>query len=200
MNRVPDVLICCLLRVNYFMLMAQLAQYWLMDFYSQVLDQRMSIIQKIKTQIMMGQTRQISNNLTEHEEQDRHAAGYIDEPKNELYLPSSVHGSPCHMTALEKNASVLVSEFGCLHVFITLTCNPWLGMSGFVSVGYTPQMTDICVCCRHVENVCLTRRRHSVMSAFFFADKVVSGETVTGTASYKYVGISTRNSRGIVGK
>jgi hypothetical protein len=106
------------------MLMARLAQYWLMDFYSQVLDQRMSIIRKIKTRIMMGQTRRISNNLTEHEEQERHAAGYIDEPKNELYLPSSVHGSPRHMTALAKNALVLVSEFGCLHVFSTLTCNP----------------------------------------------------------------------------
>jgi hypothetical protein len=33
-NRVPDVLICCLLRVNRFMLMARLAQYWLMYFYS----------------------------------------------------------------------------------------------------------------------------------------------------------------------
>jgi hypothetical protein len=106
------------------MLMAWLAQYWLMDFCLQVLDQRMSIIWKIKTWIMMEQTRQISDNLTKHEEQDRHAAGYIDEPKNESYLPSSVHGSPRHMTALAKNALVLVSEFGCPHVFITLTCNP----------------------------------------------------------------------------
>ncbi len=81
-NRVPDVSNCHLLRVNRFMLMAQLAQYWLMDFYLRVLDQRMSIIRKIKTRIMMGQTRQISDDLTEHEEQDRHAAGYIDEPKN----------------------------------------------------------------------------------------------------------------------
>ncbi len=46
------------LRVNRFMLMARLAQYWLMDFYSQVLDQRMSIIGKMRTRIMMGQTRQ----------------------------------------------------------------------------------------------------------------------------------------------
>jgi hypothetical protein len=84
----------------------------------------MSIIQKIKTQIMMGQTRQISNDLTKHGEQDRRDAGYIDEPKNESYLPSSVHGSPCHMTALAKNALVLVSEFGCPHVFFTLSCNP----------------------------------------------------------------------------
>jgi len=34
-------------RVNHFMIMARLAQYWLMDFYSRVLDQRMSIIGKI---------------------------------------------------------------------------------------------------------------------------------------------------------
>jgi hypothetical protein len=73
-NRVPDVSICCLLRINCFMLMVRLAQYWLMDFYSRVLDQRMSIIRKIKTWIMMGQSRQISDNLTEHEEQDRRAA------------------------------------------------------------------------------------------------------------------------------
>jgi hypothetical protein len=117
-NRVPDVLIRHFLQVHCFMLMARLAQYWLMDFYSRVLDQRMSIIWKIKTQIMMGQTRQISDNLTKHEEQDRHAAGYIDEPKNELYLLSSVHGSPRHMTTLAKNALVLISEFflsTCIH-------------------------------------------------------------------------------------
>jgi hypothetical protein len=84
----------------------------------------MSIIWKINTWIMMGQTRQTFNNLTKHEGKERHAAGYIDESKNESYLPSSVHGSPGHMTALAKNALVLVSEFGCPHVFLTLTCNP----------------------------------------------------------------------------
>ncbi len=62
---------------------------------------------------MMGQMRQTSDDLTAHEEQDRHAAGFIDEPKNESYLPSSVHGSPRHMAALAKNALILVSEFGC---------------------------------------------------------------------------------------
>jgi len=82
------------LRENRFMMMSRLAQYWLMDFYSRVLDQRMSIIGKIRYRIMMGQTRQTSDDLTEHEEQDRHAARYIDEPKNESYLPSIVHGSP----------------------------------------------------------------------------------------------------------
>ncbi len=45
-NRVPDVSIRRLLRAKRFMLMAWLAQYWLRDFHSQVLDQRMSIIQK----------------------------------------------------------------------------------------------------------------------------------------------------------
>jgi hypothetical protein len=34
----------------------------------------------------------------------------------------------------------------------------WLAMSGFVSVGYTPKTTDICVCRRHVNNVGPTRR------------------------------------------
>jgi hypothetical protein len=84
-------------RVNCFMMMARLAQYWLMNFYSRLLDQRMSIIGKIRNRILMGQMRQTSDDLTEHEEQDRRAAGYIDEPKNESYLPSSVHGSPRHM-------------------------------------------------------------------------------------------------------
>jgi hypothetical protein len=69
--------------------MARLLQYWLMDFYLQVLDQRMSIVGKIKNRIMMGgQTRQLSNSLNEHKEQDRIAAGYIDQPKKESYLPS----------------------------------------------------------------------------------------------------------------
>ena len=91
------------------MLMARLVQYWLsMDFCARVLDQRMSIVRKMKTLIMMGHNRQTSDTLTEHEEQDRRAAGYVDEPKNESYLPSSVHGSPRHMTALARNALILV--------------------------------------------------------------------------------------------
>jgi hypothetical protein len=126
-HQMIGALIFPLLRVNRFMLMARLSQYWLMDFYSaRVLDQRMSIIGKIRNRIMMGQSRQTSDALTEHEEQDRRAAGYIDEPKNESYLPSSVHGSTRHMAALAKNALILVSEFGCPHIFLTLTCNPKL--------------------------------------------------------------------------
>ena len=101
-HKLQGVLIRCILRVNRFMLLARVAQYWLMDFYSGVLDQRMSIIGKMRNRIMMGQARQISDDLNEHEEQDRHAAGYSDEPKKESYLPSSVHGSPRHMAALAK--------------------------------------------------------------------------------------------------
>ncbi len=52
------------------MLLARVAQYWLMDFYLRLLDQRMSIIGKMRNRIMMGQTRQISEDLNEHEEQD----------------------------------------------------------------------------------------------------------------------------------
>ncbi len=69
---------------------------------------------------------QQSVNLTEHEEYERRAAGFNDvqHQENESYLPGSVHGSPRHMASLARNALVLVSEFGCPHVFITLTCNP----------------------------------------------------------------------------
>ncbi len=57
-------------------------------------------------------------------------------------------------------------------------------MPGFVSVGYTPQTTDICVCRRHVNNVGPTGRRHSVKSAYFFADKIVSGNRIPDTIFY----------------
>ena len=53
------------------LLLARVAQYWLMDFYLRVLDQRMSIIGKMRNRIMMGQARQISDDLNEHKEQDR---------------------------------------------------------------------------------------------------------------------------------
>ncbi len=79
---------------------------------------------------MMGQPRQtrntysVENNL---DEEERCGAGYIDEPRRESYLPDSVDGSQHHLSALAKNALVSVSECGCLHVFLTLTCNPeWL--------------------------------------------------------------------------
>ena len=60
-----------------------------------------------------------------------------------------------------------------------------------VSVGYTPQTTDIFVCRRHVGNVVPTRRRHSVMSANFLAVGVVSVRPIADTHSYMYVGIGT---------
>ena len=61
---------------------------------------------------------------------------------------------------------------------------PWLIKLGFVSVGYPPQRTDICVCHRHVNNVGPTHRRHSVRLAYFFADKVMSGNHIPDTLFY----------------
>ena len=63
-------------------------------------------------------------------------------------------------------------------------------MSANVSVVYTPQTTDIFVCHRHVGNVVLTRRRHSVMSANFSAVGIVSVRPIADTHSYMYIGIS----------
>jgi hypothetical protein len=67
----------------------------------------------------------------------------------------------------------------------------WLIKLGFVSVGYTPQTTDICVCRRHVDNVGPTRRRHSLKSAFFCRQSRVGKSYPQNTRSYMFVGIST---------
>ena len=64
-------------------------------------------------------------------------------------------------------------------------------MSGFVSIGYTPQTTDICVCRRHVDSVGPTRWQLSLQSAFFSAVGVMSVRPVADTYSYMYVGSST---------
>jgi hypothetical protein len=96
-------------------------------FFSRICDQRLSIIGKIRDQIMMGQLRQTRNTYSVEDDLDkeeRPGARYIDEPRRESYLPDSVHGSQHHLSALAKNALVLVSEYSCLHVFLTLTCNP----------------------------------------------------------------------------
>jgi hypothetical protein len=95
--------------------------------FSRIRDQRLSIIGQMRDQIMMSQPRQRKNTYSvedDLEEKERRGAGYIDEPKRESYLPGSVHGSQRHLSALAKNALVLVSEYGCLHVFLTFTCNP----------------------------------------------------------------------------
>ncbi len=76
---------------------------------------------------MMGQPRQTRNTYNvedDLDEEERRGAGYIDEPRKESYLPDSVHGFQRHLSALAKNALVLVLEYGCPHVFLTLTCNP----------------------------------------------------------------------------
>ncbi len=75
---------------------------------------------------MMGQPRQTRNTYSvedDLDEEKRRGAGYIDEPRKESYLPDSVHGSQRHLSALAKNAFVLVSEYSCPHVFLTLTYN-----------------------------------------------------------------------------
>ncbi len=68
---------------------------------------------------MMGQHRQTRNTYRvedDLDEEERHGAGYIDEPRKESYIPDSVHGFQRHLSVLAKNALVLVSEYGCPHV------------------------------------------------------------------------------------
>ncbi len=77
-NQIEGSAVCQILRTNRFMLMSRVAQYWLMDFHSRVCDQRLSIIGNIRNRIMMGQTRERSVELTNQEEEDRHAASYTN--------------------------------------------------------------------------------------------------------------------------
>jgi hypothetical protein len=102
---------CQFLRVDWFILMFRLAQYWLLNFFSHICDQRLNIIGQMRDQIMMGQPRQTRSTYSvedDLDEEERRGVGYIDEPRRESYLPDSVHGSQCHLSALAKNALVLV--------------------------------------------------------------------------------------------
>ncbi len=108
------------------MLMDRLAHYWLLDFCSRIRDQRLSIIGQMRDHITMGQPWQKRKSSANKDivGKERCGAGYIDEPRKESYFPNSVRGSRRHMTALAKNALVFVLDFVCLHVFLSLTCNP----------------------------------------------------------------------------
>ncbi len=90
---------------------------------------------------MMGQPRQRRNTYSVEdvlEKEERCGARYIDEPKMESYLPDSVHGSQRNWSALAKNALVLVSEYSCPHVFLTLTCNQeWPEIQSQLTYGQT---------------------------------------------------------------
>jgi hypothetical protein len=81
----------------------------------------------MRDQILMGQPRQTRDTYSiedDLDKEERYGAGYIDEPRREAYLTDIVHGSQYHLSALAKKELVLVSEHGCPHVFLTLTCNP----------------------------------------------------------------------------
>ena len=104
-----------------------------------------------------------------------------------------------HLALQEHHAQDRTSEEGGVHQSlagivqlggITKVCWSWLAMSAYVSVGYTPQTTDICVCCQHVMNVGPARRCHYLMPANFAAVGVVSVIFIHNTLSYMHVGIS----------
>ncbi len=54
-----------------------------------------------------------------------------------------------------------------LRVYGLTRLTPWLAMLGFLSVGCTPQMTEMCVCWWHVSNVGPARQQNSVKLAIF---------------------------------
>jgi hypothetical protein len=62
---------CQFLRVNRFILMFRLTQYWLLDFFSHICDQRLSIIGQMRDQIMMGQPRQTTKTYSVEDDLDK---------------------------------------------------------------------------------------------------------------------------------
>jgi len=70
-----------------------------------------------------------------------------------------------HLKVLPSSILDIYKEFECIDV---LSIRSWLAMSANVSVGYTPQKTDIFVCLQHVG---------CVMSANFFGCLCHVGET-----------------------
>ncbi len=83
------------LRTNQFIVMSRLAQYWLLDFFSCVRDQRLSVIdQLLRDCIMMCQQRQkrsTYNVADDLEMEERHVVGYAEESKMDKLLPDSFH-------------------------------------------------------------------------------------------------------------
>jgi hypothetical protein len=84
----------------------------------------------------------------------------------------------------------MVAALRLVLILAVAVCYTWLAMSANVSVGYTPQTTDIFVCRRHVGNVVPTRRRHSLVPLIFLAVGVVSARPAADTLSCVYIGIS----------
>jgi len=84
------------------------------------------------------------------------------------------------LTASGVYAPAFLTSFMQAYNFSTFCpLTTWLAMSANVSVGYTPQTTDIFVCRRHVGNVVL------------LVVGVMSVRPVADTHSYMFVGIST---------
>jgi hypothetical protein len=172
--KVSDVLVQPLLHVNRFQLLPRVAQYWLMDFYSRCLDARLDVIQQMNNRIMMGQIRTKKVATLSHENDELHQAGFSnpDINKKESYLPDSTHGSPRHMAALAKNALVLVSEYGCPHIFLTLTCNPkWPEIQSQLLVGQTAYDRPDIVCA--VFKSRLDQFKHNIRNGKYFGGRTV---------------------------
>jgi hypothetical protein len=174
--QIVDLLVQAKLRVNRFQLLSRIGQYYAMDFYSRVLDARIDCVQHLSKRIMMGQVRAKTSAALAQEEENRNAAGFGNPDcsnKKETYVPDSTHGSPRHMAALAKNALVLVSESGCPHVFLTLTCNPnWPEITSQLLVGQSAFDRPDVVC--PVFKARLDQLKHNIRKGKYFEGRNVT--------------------------
>ena len=103
-------------RLNRFQLMPQLAQAYLVDQVSRWIDFKLDYEKRRNQNLnntgnIIVDTEDISENITHNE-------------VKKSFLSSNFHGSPKHLIELSRNAYRIVAEYGCPHVFITVTCNP----------------------------------------------------------------------------
>jgi hypothetical protein len=172
--KISDTLVQGQLHVNRFQILSRVAQYYLMDFTSRLLDARLDIIQHLDRRIMMGQIRAKKAAVIASETDQLDQAGFSnpDIERKESYLPDSAHGSPRHMASLAKNALVLVSEWGCPHIFLTLTCNPqWPEIQSQLLVGQTAYDRPDIVCA--VFKARLDQLKHNIRNGKYFGGRSV---------------------------
>jgi Helitron helicase-like domain at N-terminus len=110
------------LTVNRFQIMPRLAQTYMVDMVSRMIDKRLNFISRNQDKIMMGQKRSHDDGSDEDDDDEDPNSGYEND-KDFTFLPSSFHGSARHRKKLALNALSIVSELGAPTAFITGTCN-----------------------------------------------------------------------------
>jgi hypothetical protein len=109
-------------------------QHYVTDMVSRQIDHKLNFVRRNQMTVLGGRQRHqtVANQVRRAADGDHTADDDNDEdddedvdarPKDKIYLPSSVHGSPRHRRRMAANALNLVSARGATTAFITGTTN-----------------------------------------------------------------------------